>query len=427
MSTDKRSVVDHEQLFAITRGTEHDGFTMAEIRNLVQNVLRVSVNVSTLLGSGASTPAIPLMGQTFKEFRTKLKEGDHLFESSLKEIPSLPTTVETYISQLCDDGKPEDYGDIESFLSMIRSRIDGGVEETKKEDKEIWKLLVDYFAHSITKAEIDSTLDKVDSSSGSVNNYEQTAENYKRMIQGLGESRQVLALEQRQGLFNGINLFTTNYDLFHEHAIEESRYAYTDGFTNGTVNRFSLQEFHRRPIDLDDRFRDHIQPVNPFFRLYKLHGSINWRKNKEGKILRIIMDSVPDDTQEVLIAPTTSKYALTQNSPYSDLFREFVDILGKPNSVLFTNGFSYGDEHIANLISEALNRPDFTLYAFIKKPEENSTMQKFIENNRSMNAFFIYPQDTGYFSFQDFASCIQPNTLQESTKDSTSMDSEKGE
>ncbi len=59
-------------------------------------------------------------------------------------------------------------------------------------------------------------------------------------------------------------------------ALESSGYAYVDGFSNGLIPTFNPREYHRRPIHLDERFRDHYELVNPFFRLYKMHGSINW-------------------------------------------------------------------------------------------------------------------------------------------------------
>ena len=110
-----------------------------------------------------------------------------------------------------------------------------------------------------------------------------------------------------------------------------------------------------------------------------------------------------------MIAPMSSKYALTQNEPYSDLFREFVNILAQPNTVLFTTGFSFGDEHIANLIKEALARPDFTLIAFIGNPtdrDKRDGLKKFFDSVQSPNAYFVYPQSKKPFYFETFANVV---------------------
>lgn len=71
-------------------------------------------------------------------------------------------------------------------------------------------------------------------------------------------------------------------------------------------------------------------------------------------------------SENLLIAPTSSKYADTQGFPFSDLFRELSVEMLKPNTVLLINGYGFGDEHINNFLVQALGRPDFTLIAFIE-------------------------------------------------------------
>lgn len=306
---------------------------------------------------------------------------------------------------------------MEEFLSFLGNRIDSSINaEDRKIDAELRDELLHGFIKSI----------KVDYNAS--NSY-QARNLYQRFVQGLGRSRQILAKQNNQSLFDAVNMFTTNYDLFHEYAIEDNRYQYTDGFTNTLTRIFALNEFHKRPTDLDDRFRDRLEPINPFFRLYKLHGSINWQKGKGGEIQKV--DEPLTSTNDVLIAPTSSKFALTQGQPYSDLFREFVNILGAPNTVLFTHGFSFNDEHIASLVMQALSRMDFMLYAFIERPEEASHMRQLMNDNISPNAFYIYPcseeqvkaeypnpnskdvtvQPEKFFKFEDFVYCIQPESF----------------
>lgn len=53
--------------FVIRRGGSEDTRTKREIRDFVQSILRRAVNISTLIGSGASLNAIPLMGTTLKK------------------------------------------------------------------------------------------------------------------------------------------------------------------------------------------------------------------------------------------------------------------------------------------------------------------------------------------------------------------------
>lgn len=383
--------------------SEH--YSKQQIRILVQSVLANSVNLSMLIGSGASMPTVPLMGSVFSEYRKSLngeekenldkKIGEFLNKRDNDNQATLSKSTDTNSKKLTKE--IENFTAIEPFLSWLDYRVLGGVNEA--EDSSLYKSIVASLLNEIREGDAkeqqeNSGKDK-DPDKDTVYN---VSNNYRRVIQGLGESRRVVNA-QSNGHYDIVNLFTTNYDLCHERALESSRYAYTDGFTNGIKSTFSMTEFHRRPADLENRFKDHLELVNPFFRLVKLHGSINWKSDSENsQIIRTqIVNDIDNeaDWQDVLISPTSSKYALTQNEPYSDLFREFVNTLAVPNTVLFTAGFSFGDDHIAKLILDALARPDFTLYAFVSKPiasdASNNGLSAFYAKAKSANAYFIYP------------------------------------
>lgn len=408
---DDKGAEESNELKGPFYNVERGGFNKSEhyskqqIRILVQSVLANSVNLSTLIGSGASMPTVPLMGRVFSDYR-KSKEGDdkkkldHKIETFLKQKDR---DSQTTLSKSTDTGSRElnkeieNFKDIEPFLSWLDYRVLGGVDEV--EDSDLYKEIVAFLLKKIREG--DEKEQQEDSGKGKdpdKDNVCNVSNNYRKVIQGLGDSRRIVNA-QSNGHYDVVNLFTTNYDLCHERALESSRYAYTDGFTNGIKSTFSMTEFHRRPADLENRFKDHLELVNPFFRLVKLHGSINWKSDSENsQIIRTqILNDIDDkaDWQDVLISPTSSKYALTQNEPYSDLFREFVNTLAVPNTVLFTAGFSFGDDHIAKLILDALARPDFTLYAFVSKPivsdANHNGLSAFYAKAKSANAYFIYP------------------------------------
>jgi hypothetical protein len=408
-----------EDHYIVRRGTKCESRTKLEIRSMVQSVLSASVNLSTLIGSGASLPAVPLMGTTFTNFRDELRE-----DPAKKDLCKW---LEDRVNILCRKLSLNDaskFTDIEYFLSWLSYRIDGDVADSEQ-DKKIFDELKQQFLDTVRKG--DSPSDK----------FQLTLEHYRNTIQGLGESRQILGRQQRS-FFDIVNVFTTNYDLYIERALEDSRYSYTDGFTNGISSKFSAREFHRRPVDLEDRFKDHLELVNPFFRLIKLHGSINWVRDGE----TIFRSNENPDIDNVTISPTSSKFALTQNEPYSDLFREFVNIMAVPNTVLFTVGFSFGDAHVANLIKNALARPDFTLYAFVENSsctDSDSELSKFVHSVNSPNAFFISPDceedketadllgcpwSNPPLKFEDFAFFVGANVIKTDSEAQNADDSE---
>lgn len=405
--------------FNVDRGALYSSssYSKVQIRALIQTVLANSVNLATLIGSGASSPAIPLMSQIFQDFRGE-KDQDTKDE--------LDDRIRLFLDNSEDNGTRttagspiETFGDIESFLSWLDYRVKGNLKGSDN-DYTIFHDIEKYLIQKISGKDRDEGKRQ-----SAVSN------NYLKVIQGLGESRRI-ANAQSDYFYDVVNLFTTNYDLCHERALEASRYAYTDGFTNGIQSSFSMTEFHRRPADLENRFKDKVELVNPFFRLVKLHGSINWESGSENdQIFRTQVDDTSSSKNNVLISPTSSKYALTQNEPYSDLFREFVNTLARPNTVLFTSGFSFGDEHITKLILNALARPDFTLYAFVSRPDTTTQngLSYFYSHARSPNAYFIYPEklENGDRAgvkdpllFSDFADFIAPAAFTYTNPDRTS-------
>jgi hypothetical protein len=65
-----------------------------------------------------------------------------------------------------------------------------------------------------------------------------------------------------------------------------------------------------------------------------------------------------------MIYPSPLKQNASLGSPYADLFREFQKRITQKQSTLVTMGFSFGDEHINNIIYQALTIPSFRLVVF---------------------------------------------------------------
>lgn len=138
-------------------------------------------------------------------------------------------------------------------------------------------------------------------------------------------------------------LFTTNYDVLIEQSLEACRVPFFDGFI-GSSKPF----FDQRAIEEDSL------PAR-WSRLWKLHGSINWRFNKTTKsVFRSIEDS---DGDELLIHPSHRKYDDSRRMPYFvmiDRLRSFLRGNQKPVA-LFVIGYSFGDDHLNEAIIESLS------------------------------------------------------------------------
>jgi len=177
------------------------------------------------------------------------------------------------------------------------------------------------------------------------------------------------------------NIFTTNYDLYSETALDNIGILYTNGFSGGINKYFNPTIFNYAFAEKMDLSQNKWNVIDNFIYLYKIHGSINWVEDKfaSNKLFKIkeIQDPTFDklkSKESIMIYPTPTKQNASLGSPYADLFREFQKKLMQNNNVLITMGYSFGDEHINNLIYQAFTIPSFRLIAFIEKGEKSEKL-----------------------------------------------------
>ena len=134
-----------------------------------------------------------------------------------------------------------------------------------------------------------------------------------------------------------VEIFTTNYDLLFEDAMERVKTPYFDGFV-GAKNAF----FDPSSISKND------MPIN-WIRLWKLHGSIGWAENNNGDVVRDF-----DSDGETMVYPSHIKYDQTQAAPFTSLFDRLKSFMLEPDSILIVNGFSFADAHISAKLTECM-------------------------------------------------------------------------
>lgn len=84
--------------------------------------------------------------------------------------------------------------------------------------------------------------------------------------------------------------------------------------------------------------------------MLKIHGSIDWFQ-RNGKIIRA---KNGENANRVMIFPSSNKYMQSYQDPYFELMSRFQSKLKQPNTLLLTVGFSFSDNHIAQMIIQAL-------------------------------------------------------------------------
>jgi hypothetical protein len=164
-------------------------------------------------------------------------------------------------------------------------------------------------------------------------------------------------------------VFTTNYDLFNERAMDRLGLPYANGFSGVVERRFNPATFRYALAEQIDISSRKWSAVDGFVYLCKLHGSISWTEDGHG--LFSIRETWPQEApSKVMIFPTPAKQNSSLGSPYSDLFREFQSRIVREQSVLITMGYAFGDEHLNNIIYQALTIPTFRLIIFADPDSE---------------------------------------------------------
>ena len=147
--------------------------------------------------------------------------------------------------------------------------------------------------------------------------------------------------------------------------------------------------------------------------LYKLHGSINWHKCKEDWDnpygLYATFFQQENESDDVLIYPSPLKYGQTLGLPYSELFRHFGVAIAQPQSVLFTIGYGFGDEHVNSLIRQALAIPSFTLV--IIDPSPTSDFVEYLKDSVDERIWIVGGKKLG--SFEAFVEILLPDLQDE--------------
>jgi SIR2-like domain len=164
-------------------------------------------------------------------------------------------------------------------------------------------------------------------------------------------------------------VFTTNYDIFNETAMDRLGIPYANGFTGVIERRFNPASFRYALAEQLDVGSRKWAAVDAFVYLCKLHGSVTWTEDDHG--LFPIREAWPqNDPKRMLIYPTPAKQNASLASPYADLFREFQSRVVREQSVLITAGYAFGDEHLNNIIYQALTIPTFRLIIFASPDTE---------------------------------------------------------
>ena len=150
---------------------------------------------------------------------------------------------------------------------------------------------------------------------------------------------------------NRLTIVTTNYDTLFEEAANYLNFTVFDGFSFDSNPKFDADLFDWslvKPIAnvKSEKMEFKKSTVN----LLKIHGSLTWKKSDDD-IARV---SKEDNDVPIMIFSSSNKYTHSYEKPYFELFSKFQEYIKRTNTLLITTGFSFADNHIAKMITQAI-------------------------------------------------------------------------
>ncbi|MEQ1105853.1 SIR2 family protein [Acinetobacter ursingii] len=334
-----------------------------------------SDSVIFILGAGASVDAkIPHASQMVINFEKILSDEKYAEEKELYLLLKSAILFQRGLKCFI----PNFLVSIEDILNVI--------ESLKQKQENILYPFIGNWSNQLVKTsgENFSLVDKLDELiRGSL--YKWVApENYNYSIyyNKIGELSKSLSFP--------IRVFSLNYDICVEEAFKKGNYILETGFHESTY-KWSYERFES-PLECN---------IDAY--LYKLHGSINWKRNEQGELMR--SDSVVENPQ--VIFGTIMK--LRSLDPYLFSIYELRRwSLNKNLKFIVIVGYSFSDDHINKLIQQGLsNNQDLKLIVVdlsvddnFKEKVRNSLKDAF--NNLSVNSErIIYYKNTAKSFFED--------------------------
>lgn len=380
---------------------EEDGYN--DIKKLVKkdlSKLLESKNLSFLIGSGCSLGEFGI--PTMKELADNLFAPTDALNEFLKERVFSEDDKKKLLDLNVNFLNPPFRYNLETFLGTLYSYqfflnqvIMGfeGINTTNMEEEEK-----------------ETTIEKISSLEKSLQTLNEIIKKTKEYIlyeclneKNIGKDEKVLGIYKqfyRKLTFRDSNLpkpnvFTTNYDLFSERAMDNLGITYTNGFSGFVERFFNPSIFNYALAEQMDISSLKWSVIDSFIYLFKIHGSVNWIERESDNKLFSIQEIQSVNFEKMkeelnyLIYPSPLKQNASLGSPYSDLFREFQKRITQKQSSLVTLGYSFGDEHINNIIFQALTIPSFRLIIFSDigsyKGETYSIARKNIDKLKNLN------------------------------------------
>lgn len=289
-------------------------------------------NIIVLVGAGASV--LCTSGKIDKRFGKTVFMLADLINNTLKHDPDLFTLQE--LAQLCKYDIPVEaiaqdgsfelnmLFNLEDFLSDLLSFEkyvpDSKADKYARSKSKIFKLIIEN-----TSYEYDNTCLKHSAFINTISHLVRTP--------------------------SKLTIVTTNYDTLIEDAADSIEYTVMDGFSFSYRPYFNSDMFEWNLVkDIENIKTRELEYKKNIINLLKLHGSLTWERDSKG----IRRKEKADVSNPIMIFPSSNKYMQSYQEPYFELFTKFQELLKRSNTLLITTGFSFADNHISQMIVQAI-------------------------------------------------------------------------
>ena len=280
---------------------------MADLRQILSQGRK---RIGLLIGAGAPT-AIWVDG----DGRIVEDGGDPL-------VPDVAGLTDAVVSSLTEDDQ--------AIIEILKSELTGlvNVETILTQVRKLAQAIGSANVHGLDANGYDEMAQRICEKIGTFVNatLPQAPNPYSEVASWISGTRRLHSIE----------IFTPNYDLLIEEALERAHAPYFDGFS-GSYRPF----FDAASVSTD------VLPPR-WTRLWKLHGSLGWEISGD----TVVRTGSRSATQ--LIYPDHLKYDQVTRQPYSALFERLRSFLTRPDTLLLCAGFSFLDAHICAVLEEAM-------------------------------------------------------------------------
>jgi hypothetical protein len=334
--------------------------------------------VIVLLGAGASCNAgILNSAQMIKRIEDKLNDDDwRNYRGLYNYIKSVH-----FQKQISKGNSPYDIGfNIEDLVSLVDIIV--GISNSEIEtytfvgswEKDLQPFIFQQRENKLVSVFKESIIKELRGEWLMPNDWIRNSGYYKRLIDFKNE------------LEFPLKIFSLNYDLCLEQNLKDVPFEI--GFDENNIWSF-------RKYDYSD-----INKEVGYY-LYKLHGSINWKKTKEERLIKTEGDIKTDDL--AIIFGISNK--LQSYDPYLFYFYEFRERCLDANLIV-CSGYGFMDEHINDVIKQGIkdnNKKRIIVNVFEQKKENNKIAIEIADKLKiTSNQIIIYNKEAEKFFKDDF-------------------------